>query len=51
MAAQGFFAGFVAWWPDPIVMASAGVLVVGGRIDVGGRRRGRRGDGTRRLAA
>src|SRR5918911_76525 len=24
----GFFAGFVAWWPGPIVMVLAGILVV-----------------------
>src|SRR5215218_7445837 len=24
----GFFAGFVAWWPGPIVMMLAGILVV-----------------------
>src|ERR671910_2642414 len=24
----GFFAGFVAWWPGPIVMVAAGTLVV-----------------------
>jgi len=24
----GFFAGFVAWWPGPIVMVAAGILVV-----------------------
>src|SRR5512132_544718 len=24
----GFFAGFVAWWPGPIVMVSAGIIVV-----------------------
>src|SRR4249919_2503958 len=23
----GFFAGFVAWWPGPIVMVTAGILV------------------------
>src|ERR687897_2246594 len=23
----GFFAGFVAWWPGPIVMVAAGILV------------------------
>src|SRR4029453_4041814 len=23
----GFFAGFVAWWPGPLVMVSAGILV------------------------
>src|SRR4029077_19734915 len=23
----GFFAGFVAWWPGPIVMGTAGILV------------------------
>jgi amino acid transporter len=25
----GFFAGFVAWWPGPIVMVTAGIIVVG----------------------
>jgi glutamate:GABA antiporter len=25
----GFFAGFVAWWPGPIVMVAAGTLVAG----------------------
>ncbi len=24
----GFFAGFVAWWPGPIVMVTAGIIVV-----------------------
>jgi amino acid transporter len=24
----GFFAGFVAWWPGPLVMVAAGILVV-----------------------
>jgi glutamate:GABA antiporter len=24
----GFFAGFVAWWPGPMVMVSAGIIVV-----------------------
>jgi amino acid transporter len=25
----GFFAGFVAWWPGPLVMVTAGILVAG----------------------
>ncbi len=31
----GFFAGFVAWWPGPLVMVAAGILVVAFAQQVG----------------